>query len=1320
MTQKSNGFRRGVSAAIVTPLSFFILLAILISPVALKAQTGGEGAIQGTVTDPTGAVIAGGAVTVTNVATSVANSQSTSSAGVYVVSPITPGTYTVTVSANGFSSFEQDNVVVNAMQVVGLNVTLKVGSAAETVKVTTAPPALETANAVLGATMATSSYEDLPVMLSVGGASGLQQRDITQVSNLMPGAQVPPGGRSSIIGGTAQRLGELYVDGLPITTGSQQADNRPVFNIIPLEGIDQVQVVTSGYSAEYQGAGLENYNLASGGNKYHGALFEYNRNTVFDAWSFASKPGSPSNVQKVIVDGVVVTQPGPKPVERQNEYGFKIGGPVSIPRLFNGHDKLFFFAAYDKFASFAGVNPTSTSVPTTLMRTGDFTELLAANGGPGYTIYDPTTLKCPTSTTCTRQPYMGIKNGAPTANVIPSGEISPISQYMMQWLPQPQIAGIQNNWVGGIPSGYNNWLYSGRIDWDVSKRHRLSWVIAGGNRHAVPYTSTTNILPVPYLNDTGSIVAGHWADMQDTFTITPSIVNQFKFGFMNFGGPPVINLTASNAMYGGPAAGITGLPTGQAASNFPISTFSGNSNNPVQWSGGTAGTSVSETYSIVDNLLWVKNKHAITFGIQYQWLEVNADAFDGFSSPVTLAWNSNETANINGTSYSSGSAANTGYSFASYMIGALSSSGLTVQPFSVVGGRFHPISPYVQDDYKVTAKLTLNLGLRWDYLPTYREEANRWSFLNPNIGNPITGNPGALQFAGNFGGAVVSCGCTTPASNYYKNWGPRVGFAYSVNEKTVFRGGFGVLYSHAGGTGGAGGAYNGTGNAGFTSTVSFTEPSAGPSAGPTFWLNTQSASAFAAAAATGGNTYTGGYVPNANMGGPGYSLPAIAPPGPISPGLLTGYFVCSAATVAYPQCNGATSGFGGTGSTISYPDPYLSGRAPEFEFWNFGMQRTLLNDLTISLNYAGSQSHFIAGAGNIRGLQSGEIDPKYFPLAAAGASSTNYLTSAATAANVAAAQTATGITLPNYAWYQAAAALSSKATIQHMLTWMPQYGGTTDTWPDVANANYNALQLSLAKRTSHGLSFTVNYTFSKNIDDAGTMRSGYAIPASATLNGQAWPVDRIDRSLSANSQPESLTVYGVYALPFGKDKIGGDNRFVRAIAGGWKLSGISQYASGLPLLVTASCTGVQGGNLGQGTCMPDINPAFSGSPRINGGWGKGVTAATLGTLKYINSAAFSDSKSLMIGDAPRAAPYGLRGQGLFRLNLALRRDFAITERVKFVFGVDCANATNHVTFGNNAQNNQIPLNSDTTSTFGTLVYASADPRAFQFSGRLEF
>ncbi len=1282
------------------------------------AQTAGEGAIEGTVTDSTGAVVSNAMVVATNNNTGVSTRQTTTSEGVYDLRPIIPGTYTVTISATGFKTYIQKNVVVNALQVVGLNARLEVGQAAQSVTVTAAPPELETTNATLGGTMTTAEYTDLPVMLQVAGASGLQQRDITQVSNLMPGAQVPPGGRSSIVGGTAQRLGEVYIDGLATTVISQQGDNRPVFNVVPLESIDQVQVVTSGFSAEYQGAGLENYNLASGGNQYHGALFEYDRNTVFDAWSFSAKPGSPSNVTKKIINGVVTTVPGPKTPEHQNEYGFKVGGPVRIPYLFNGHDKLFFFASYDGFHSYEGANAIANTVPTMKMRSGDFSELLAANGGPGYNIYDPTTLNCPTPSTCTRQQYS--YNGQP--NVIPPGELSPITQAMMKWLPQPETSTVTGNYLSGIPQGYNNWLYSARFDWNVSAKNRLSGAVTGGNRHAIPFTSSANpgIPVLPYITVTASTVAGHFADIEDTYEINSHLVNQIKYGFLNFGGPPVANPSEGISQYEGASFGITGLPAGQASLDFPGSTFSG-SNAPSSWGGSTSSTSVSNTYEAVDNLNWVKGKHAMTMGIQFQWLELQGDAYDGYSKPLSLTWNTPETAQISGTSYAS----NTGYSFASFMIGAVNSSGLTVQPFSVVGGRYRTIAPYFQDDYKLTSKLTLNLGLRWDWLPTYREVLNRWSFLNPNIANPITGNMGALQFAGNYGGPGVSCNCTSPAQNYWKNWGPRLGFAYAANNKTVIRGGYAVLYTHAGGTGGAGGAYNGTGNNGFTSTVAFPDGAAGPNAGPAFWLNSNPASAF-------GPT---GYAANTNIGGPGYTLPAIAPPSAASQGLLTGYFVCGPNTAIYAQCSGVANGAAVNGSGIAFPDPYLSGRAPEIDFWNFGVQRELMANLTISVNYAGSESHFLAGASNMRGLQSGEIDPKWFALG-------TWLSQKATPANIAAAQAATGMTLPSYPWYQAAASASnsaaSNATIGHMLTWMPQYSGTTDTWGDVANSNYHALQISLNKRVSDGLSFTVNYTFSKNMDDAGTARSGYAIPASATANGRAWAPDRIDYSLSVNDQKHNLEVFGVYALPFGKGGYGADHVLVRALAGGWKLSGISSYWSGLPLTITASCSGYQ--NYGQGTCMPDVNPNFSGPVRINGGWGKGVTAATLGTRSYLtgyisnatpgngvggvacasSTGPFCNSNNFMIGNSARTAPYNLFGPGEFRLNMALRRTFPIKgDRTHFIFGVDCANVTNSVTFGNNAQNNQIGTNVNSAS-FGTVGFASADSRAFQFSGRLEF
>ena len=1306
-----------------------LLLAFLgVLPTAM-AQTGGQGAISGSVTDATGALIPNASVVARNNGTGVETKRTTSSGGLYNISPLIPGTYTVTVTANGFSTFKQENLVVDAMNTLGLNVSLKTGSQNDTITVTDAPPALETTNSTWGGVIENSLYTKLPIMIS-----GSQQRDITQFSNLLPGAQVPPGGRSSIIGGTGQRLGELYLDGLPITTQSQQGDNRPVFNIVPLEAIDQIKVVTSGFSAEYQGAGLENYNTKAGTNTYHGAIFGYFRNTAFDAWSFSSKPGG-GNTQKVVQNGAVVTVPGPKPPEHQTELGFSVGGPVKIPFLFDGRDKLFFFATYDKFRSRIGVNPSASTIPTTLMRQGNFQELIPANpltGGIGntsgvnYPIYDPTSQASCTahSTTgaCRYQYGYGPGTGSGPAgnpvltapgkvNVIPASQLSPITQYMQKFLPTPTIdtpGVIQNNYLGGIPSGYDNWLYSGRIDYNISERQTLSGVITGGNRHAVPYTATTTNLPVPYLATTKSTVAGHWADIEHTFTVNAHLVNQFKFGFMNFGGPPVQNITQGTPEYAATASGITGLPAGQASENFPNTSFGGSTAQSA-WVGNTpTTTNVSETYTLKDNVQYLRGKHSFNFGFQYQWLENNASVADGPSHPLTLAWSTNDTANLTGTSY----VTNSGYSYASFLLGAVGTSSVTQQPFSLVGGRFHPYAVYGQDDYKILPNLTLNLGLRWDYIPTYTEVQDRWSFLNPNIANPITGNLGALQFAGNHGGTGVSCNCRTPVKNYYKNFGPRLGLAYSVDDKTVIRAGFGILYSHAGGTGGAGGAGTGTGQAGFNSTASFADSVLGPA----FYLNNNPA--FSA--------------PNTNLGGPGYVLAPVAPISAISQTLGTGYYVC--AGQAYTPCNGAVGKSAGNGTGIAYPDPYLGGRAPVFNFWNVGMQREITKDITVTVNYVGSQSHFIAGAGNIRGLQAGQLNPKWYGLG-------TYLTKAATPANIAAAQTATGITIPvPYAGYTAAAGVNANATIAHMLTWMPQYSGTTDSWGNVANANYNAFQLSVSHRAAHGLTLNINYTYSHNIDDAGTQRSGYALPASVTASGHAWAVNRIDRSLSVNSQPQNLSIFGVYELPFGKGKIGNDHFLVRALLGGWEFSNIFQYSSGLPLAIVATCNSSTQ-NVGAGTCMPDQNPAFiGGNARQNGGWGDGITAATLGKKSYLTGALSSaaagtgvggapcasttgpycNSGTFMIGNLARMAPYGLRGPSPYRLTSALRRTFDITERAKFIFGIDCQNVTNTVTFGNNASNNQIGVNVDTPGTFGTLNFASADARAFQFSGRLTF
>jgi hypothetical protein len=241
---------------------------------------------------------------------------------------------------------------------------------------------------------------------------------------------------------------------------------------------------------------------------------------------------------------------------------------------------------------------------------------------------------------------------------------------------------------------------------------------------------------------------------------------------------------------------------------------------------------------------------------------------------------------------------------------------------------------------------------------------------------------------------------------------------------------------------------------------------------------------------------------------------------------------------------------------------------------------------------------------------------------------------------------------------------------------------------------------------SNGLDITANYTYSKNFDDAGSQRDGYAIPANLTLTGKVWNQDRMDRSLSANSVPQNLAVYGVYHMPFGSGAFGGSaNPMLRQIIKGWDLSGTFTYVSGTPLLITSSACSSTSEPMA-GTCMPDVNPNYPiKAIRQNGSWGKGITASTFSTIRYLagynsdttpgngvpngttkqacaaSTGPFCNSQQFMFGDAARIMSYdGLRNPSVYNLNGSVRRTFDLTERFKFVFAADCQNITNKVTF----------------------------------------
>jgi hypothetical protein len=303
-----------------------------------------------------------------------------------------------------------------------------------------------------------------------------------------------------------------------------------------------------------------------------------------------------------------------------------------------------------------------------------------------------------------------------------------------------------------------------------------------------------------------------------------------------------------------------------------------------------------------------------------------------------------------------------------------------------------------------------------------------------------------------------------------------------------------------------------------------------------------------------------------------------------------------------------------------------------------------------------------------------------------------------------------GITLP--------ANFSPKQTVAQALEPFPNYKTITDAYGNVANSNYNSLQVSVTQRVSKGVSFMFDYIWSKAIDDGGTFRSGYAIPAAYSTDGRAWPVDRIERGVSTTNQPQHVIATGVWSLPFGAQGLGSGNSVVRALASNFKFSGIVQIYSGSPLAITGSSCQV---NPAESTCNPTVAAGFTGPGRINGKWGQGATATS--SPSYLNANAFVPIATLTeagspyaytFGDAARTAPFGMYGPGNYDIDISLRRTFnMLTERFHLTLEGDLYNLTNHTQF-------TVGGTAFGSANFGTVSGQANSSRDAQLSLRFEF
>jgi hypothetical protein len=1145
------------------------------------AQVGGGGTIEGTITDPSGAVVAGAEVTATNVSTGTQTSRQTTAAGFFVLSPLQPGEYTVTIKAQGFQTVTQQHIVVDALATVGLNTSLLVGTANQSVTVEAGASLLHTEDATLGASVGNEVYSAVP--LAMNGVP----RDPTQFVSLVPGVNntstQAAGPSTGAFNGGQTYQNEVYLEGLPLTSAGTEGDTRYLAFAVSVEAVEQFQVETNGAKAQFDGQGVENYVLKSGTNQFHGAAFEYFRNTDLDARGFF---------------------PATTPIEHQNEFGANVGGPIKKNRVF-------FYAGYDGYRYLSGSIPTLQSIPTAAERTGNFSAFPA-------TIYDPATQTCTAGGICSRTPFAG--------NIIPSNRFSKASQSLASYLPAPTNANIQNNYLASLPVQVNTWNTTDKVDATLSDKHRIYGFYADG-KYTTNFTGSLDltkagVLPLPYTQARVVLEHVRMAQIHDTYSISPTLLNQFSYSFNRIFIPLLSNTMAG--LYP-QKAGLTGLPPGQAAQAFPDINFTGG-NSPSSWAGTNAHAfnEAANTFSLQDNMLWVKGKHSLTFGFQFQSLQ------DNENTPLTgtlASFNfvNNETAGFGPTGTL---LATTGNSYASYLLGAVDGSGITQNAVAETGGRYKDYAAFVQDDWKITSRLTLNLGLRWDVMGPFTEVNNIMSFFNPTLPNPAAGNhPGALQFAGS---GPDSCHCATPVKTHYLNPGPRVGIAYRLDDKTVVRAGYALTYVHAGGVGGRTNSRQGLSQLGFNGTNSQVSPSSGVPA--YYWDN---------------------------------GVPAFSQPPPF---LNAGYgagFITANPTGA---------------QTVTYGDPDIGGKPPYYQNWNLGVQRSLTANTTLGVTYTASVGHFLPGAGP-GGYQTNIAPLQYLALG-------SLLTATATPTTIAQAQAIVpgiGLPFPNFV-----------GTVGQMLRPFPQYGTISNPWANLANSTYHAAQVTLNRRFSGGLTFSVGYTFSKELDDIATPRNPFN--------------DSLEKAPGAIDHPHVATATLVYALPFGAGKhLDPQNTVARALLSHWMISGIYTYSTGSPLALTATgCT--SGGILG--TCVPSYNPSFTGDIRINGNYGDGSVLGSTPT-SYLNKAAFVDPAPYTVGNIPRTAVYGLFAPHNMDVDLSLRREFAIRERIKLAIQCDAFNVNNAVHFGAPG------LNPDQAS-FGTITSQANQPRKLQLNARITF
>ena len=1243
------------------PLCLAAALLVFLTPSSLCAQAVTR--INGTVTDQAGAAIPDAKVTVTNVDTNVSKTTMTTSAGTYLVTDLIPGTYTVKVEKTGFNAYVSKNVVVTGGETGTANATLTPGTVTETVEVTAPAVALQTEQPEIGTTITQALQQDLPNLISG------DFRQIDSFIFLVPG--VTGSAFSHRINGGVDEQTEVMFNGVPEAfseTAGFTSWNQP-----PYDSIKDVDILTGTFSAQYGlGQGVEQYNTKSGTNAFHGNAFFFYRDDKYMGAAGAFNDINPNCV------GVV----GEACPNIQNDWGFSLGGPVTLPKIYNGRNKTFF--SIDKYRFGLGQSPVT--LPTPAEVGGDFSALVNPSTGTPIPIFVPIAWASSPSLIPSGCVVPSTGPGSPgtqwTGNKIPTSCFSANSKALLGLIPKPTVpfSTPGSERLNFSPSYVpvqtdKDWMFN--IDHNLTTKqalHFLYW----RQYHYLPAGWTTSTLN----NQTWNYEPAYGLEPRYSYAISPSLV-------MTAG---VLWVHQNNDFYQTapppPSGSFNATQPGPYGGSFlPGINFGGGPWEPISWGTGGWQYSINHKYgiSIMNNWLWQHGKHTINFGVDIRktWQR----DYECQQCAGNFSFDSETTADPNEpTTFGTSPGTNTGNGFASFLLGNADSANRQFAGDTRLSNTY--VAPYFQDDTKITPKFTLNWGARWDlaFPFTNDNKYNQLSFFDASVPNTSaistkTGQPllGGMTELGTTSSKCTLCVGWSHMDMIWTHFSPRAGFTYQLTPKTVVLGGLSW-----------------------------------------YWLDT---GAFEygvnKTAVNYGNNLLGtvGFDALPNQV-PGYGQwdgnPLVAPSAPpLTPGFLDTQF-------PHQMVRHVKQG---------YDELFTVGIQRELP-WNMflSVSGVHTHDLhlpsavnpTNALNYSFVQNTCTQGPSEVFYQQC--VLGQAWTSAAA---QTLYQSAGFGQTTIAPGGCPAGSPFsgfsggPYYAPYaNFGCDYGGNGLALRGFLPFPMFRGIRNNFETNGADKYNALQMSFQKRTGSGLTFLVSYTLSRYLSNTN---SGFSTFNTKGLN----PANQAaEWSVGNSDQTHVLTMAGSYELPLGPGGkfLNKGGTLMRNVAGGWKLSMVNWYWSGTPFNIT-SCNGTF-------NCTPLAYTPQGNPPNFvsAGGFDVNWSAANYhpctsmpcaaGTFAAFNPNKFTFPGAWTIGNA--APLYNdLRFPPYFDEDMSLSKKFFFGERYSGELGIEFFNVFNRMLPGACVDTNVGDSNFGLNTQPGVPCQGNG-PRVGQASFKLNF